>query len=203
MTVREAHKQKKLQQILAGAQMVFLEKGFAGASVDGIAKKAGVSKPTIYSHFADKKELFVEVIRDEFSRQSEKIWDAGRLVGDSRMQLEQLGRQFLSAALNPKLQSLFRLVLAELDRFPEIGGIFYNVTIARGISTMTSLLQEYEAQGVLLVPDQELASHRFLELCRAGVFYPNILQIRKAVSEQERADHVHDAVDAFFRIYAV
>lgn len=202
MTVREANKQKKIVQILAGAQSVFLEKGFAGASVDGIARTAGVSKPTIYSHFADKKELFVAVIHDEFSRQGSLIWGMERTEDDPGNQLELLGGEFLRAILNPKLQSLFRLVLAELDRFPEIGAVFYNATIARGIATLTGLLQEYEREGYLSVPDPQLASHRFLEMCRAGIFYPNILRIRKTLTEAERKAHVHSAVNAFMKIYS-
>lgn len=201
MALREANKQKKIRQILTGAQKVFREHGFAGASVDCIAKTAGVSKPTIYSHFADKKELFVEMIRDEFSRQSHVIWNVESTSLDPQKQLEKLGTEFLNAVLNPKLQSLFRLVLAELDRFPEIGSVFYNVTIARGISTLSGLLETYEEQGILDVPDIDLASHQFLELCRAGVFFPNILRVRKTLTGDERSAHVQQAVRTFLHIY--
>ena len=55
-------KGRKYDQVLEGARIVFLRDGFEGASVDDIAREAGVSKATLYSYFASKEELFFAVI---------------------------------------------------------------------------------------------------------------------------------------------
>ncbi|MFV2003524.1 MAG: TetR/AcrR family transcriptional regulator, partial [Paracoccaceae bacterium] len=63
-------KGRKFEQVLAGACEVFLADGFEGASVDDIARVAGVSKATLYSYFPDKRALFIEVLRTECQRQT-------------------------------------------------------------------------------------------------------------------------------------
>ncbi|WP_291737881.1 TetR/AcrR family transcriptional regulator, partial [Leisingera sp. F5] len=66
---------RKFDQVLAGAREVFLADGFEGASVDNIAKAAGVSKATLYSYFPDKRVLFMEVVRSVCVQQSEASLD--------------------------------------------------------------------------------------------------------------------------------
>ena len=56
---------RKFDQVLEGARTIFLAVGFEGASVDDIAREAGVSKATLYSYFPDKRLLFTEVARTE------------------------------------------------------------------------------------------------------------------------------------------
>jgi AcrR family transcriptional regulator len=66
-----AKKGRKYDQVLDGARDVFLQDGFEGASVDEIARSAGVSKATLYSYFPDKRLLFMEVATRECGRQSD------------------------------------------------------------------------------------------------------------------------------------
>ena len=60
---------RKVSQVLDGARTVFLRDGFEGASVDDIARQAGVSKATLYNYFPDKRILFMEVAKAECVRQ--------------------------------------------------------------------------------------------------------------------------------------
>ena len=66
----KVRKGRKFDQVLAGARDVFMADGFEGASVDAIARAAGVSKATLYSYFPDKRLLFMEVADTECARQS-------------------------------------------------------------------------------------------------------------------------------------
>ena len=61
---------RKFQQVLEGARAIFLRDGFEGASVDDIAREAGVSKATLYSYFPDKRVMFIEVFRSELAREA-------------------------------------------------------------------------------------------------------------------------------------
>ncbi len=68
---------RKFLQVLEGARTIFLRDGFEGASVDDIAREAGVSKATLYSYFPDKRVMFMEVFRNELSREAA---DASALI---------------------------------------------------------------------------------------------------------------------------
>ena len=63
---------RKFEQVLEGAREIFMAEGFEGASVDEIAKAAGVSKATLYSYFPDKRLLFVEVVRAQCDRMADR-----------------------------------------------------------------------------------------------------------------------------------
>jgi TetR/AcrR family transcriptional regulator, mexJK operon transcriptional repressor len=65
--------EKKLKQILDGARSVFREEGFAGASVDDIARRAGNSKATMYRYFPDKAAIYSEVMHGDCRLQAELI----------------------------------------------------------------------------------------------------------------------------------
>jgi TetR/AcrR family transcriptional repressor of mexJK operon len=67
----QIRKGRKFDQVIEGAKAVFLREGFEGASVDEIARDAGVSKATLYSYFPDKQHLFLAVLETECAHQSE------------------------------------------------------------------------------------------------------------------------------------
>ena len=65
-------KGRKYDQVIDGARKVFLKDGFEGASVDDIAKEAGVSKATLYSYFPDKRFHFMEVASSQCEVQADR-----------------------------------------------------------------------------------------------------------------------------------
>ena len=92
----------KAESILAAAKRTFLESGFGAVSMDAIAREAGVSKATVYAHFAGKEELFGAVVGRECERYFAGF-SAGELdPGDVRASLTTLGRRFLDLVLSPE-----------------------------------------------------------------------------------------------------
>ena len=85
---------RKFEQVLEGARQVFMTDGFEGANVDDIAKKAGVSKATLYSYFPDKRLLFMEVVNQECERQSQSAIDNIDQSAPPRDVLTQAGQHF-------------------------------------------------------------------------------------------------------------
>ncbi|MEO0866263.1 MAG: TetR/AcrR family transcriptional regulator, partial [Pseudomonadota bacterium] len=114
-------KGRKFDQVLEGARRVFMADGFEGASVDDIAKVAEVSKATLYSYFPDKRLLFMEVANAECARQSQAAVDNIDMTRPPREVLGQAGRHFLRFLTSKFGQQVFRICVAESDRFPEIG----------------------------------------------------------------------------------
>ncbi len=162
-------KGRKFDQVLDGARTVFLRDGFEGASVDDIAKEAGVSKATLYSYFPDKRLLFQEVTRSECSRQADT---AIKLIDMSAPPIKALtaAARHIAAIITSEFgQRIFRICVAEGDRFPDLGQAFYN----SGPRLMRERLSEYlraaVARGELAIDDIDLAADQFAELCKAGI----------------------------------
>src|SRR5262245_43838549 len=108
----------KAESILAAAKQSFLAAGFGAVSMDTIAREAGVSKATVYAHFAGKEELFGAVVGRECERYLARFSPGELDPRDVRGSLSVLGRRFLELILSPDGIALHRIILAEATRFP-------------------------------------------------------------------------------------
>ena len=140
-TAPEIKRGRKYDQVVAGARSVFLAQGFEGASVDLIAKEAGVSKATLYSYFPDKRVLFVEVAKEECARQADRALQVDRSDLPVREMLCDMSHSMMEFLTSDFAQRIFRICVAESDRFPELGQEFY----MSGPQLMEDRLSEYFA----------------------------------------------------------
>jgi TetR/AcrR family transcriptional regulator, mexJK operon transcriptional repressor len=143
---------------------VFLDQGFAGASMDAIASLAGVSKPTVYKHFADKQQLFAQIVRGTIDRFTEPFYDEVvhlKDSGDVEEHLRDLARRLLAAVMQPQLLQLRRLVIGEAGRLPELGRTYEQRGPERAISALTTAFERLEEKGVLRLDDPSLAAAHF------------------------------------------
>lgn len=193
----------KSSQILDGALATFLELGFDGASVDEIARRAKVSKPTVYNHFADKRALFVAVVRRECLVYSARVFtvENSHVNAGIRAQLRLIGQRLMELALSDEARAFFRLVMYESARFPELGRVFYAAGPDLGNRRLSVLLAAAVEQGELTIPDVELAANQFAELCRAEVFYRRLFNVIDAVPDADAARIVDGAVSVFMKAY--
>lgn len=139
---------EKERRIVLAAREHFLREGFAGASMDEIAKSARVSVKTIYSHFADKEELFTKVMTAACTDHllSEALPSDDVLAERfawfrkaSQRGLAEAGREYLRHLLSEEQLALYRVVTQDASRFPELGRQ-YQKNIARG---RTGILAAY------------------------------------------------------------
>jgi TetR/AcrR family transcriptional regulator, mexJK operon transcriptional repressor len=196
-------KGRKFAQVLEGARSVFMRDGFEGASVDDIAREAGVSKATLYSYFADKRLLFIEVARAECERQT---LEAEALIGDMHDPVTVLtvaGSKLVEFFLSPFFLRVYRVCASESDRFPEIGQQFFESGPALARARMIAYLHDAEACCDLMVPDKELAADQFIELCKADVFPRALFGVGAPATKAERERVVNGAVDLFLARYGV
>lgn len=101
-----------------------MESGYSSASMDAVASRAGVSKATIYVHFANKRALFEAIIR----RRAEAVFgqlEFSESTTDVRQSLLDLGASYISLLMNPDALAMYRVVLAEANQQPEVGEAFY------------------------------------------------------------------------------
>src|SRR5271154_192970 len=114
----------KRRQILDGARRVFLADGFDGASMNDIARVAGVSKGTLYVYFDSKEQLFEALIREERKSQAERLVFACH-TGDARELLREFGVRLIGMMTRPELIAHLRVVIAATAKFPRLGQAFY------------------------------------------------------------------------------
>jgi AcrR family transcriptional regulator len=191
----------KAESILAAAKRTFLASGFGTVSMDTIAREAGVSKATVYAHFAGKEELFGAVIGREcglyFARFSAGELDPANL----RASLVVLGRRYLELVLSPDAIALHRIILGEVTRFPGLGEVFWRAGPERQRLQIEAFLKSAVASGTLTVPDTRLAAEQFVSLVRGEIQLRQLLLLEAKAGEAEIDAVVEGAVDTFIRAF--
>jgi TetR/AcrR family transcriptional regulator, mexJK operon transcriptional repressor len=150
--------------IREAAAALFLERGYQGTSLDEIAAAAKISKQTIYTHFANKEELFADLVLgnaervDEFVTTMLRAFNAGSDVASG---LRELARLYIRFLVRPEVLRLRRLVIAEAGRYPALARTYYERVPQRVYSALAALFHELSDQGRLQVEDPVLAAHHF------------------------------------------
>ncbi|MAU47635.1 MAG: TetR/AcrR family transcriptional regulator [Rhodobacteraceae bacterium] len=192
---------RKFDQVLEGAREIFLRDGFEGASVDDIARAAGVSKATLYSYFPDKRLLFMEMASAQCQAQTDEAMLSIDMSGPPDRVLPQVGRRFLSFLLSEMGQRVFRICVAESDRFPELGRQFYQCGPRMLHNALTGYLHQSAERGELRVTDFELAADQFAELCKADLWAKLCFGIQTRFEDDETGRVVDGAVETFLARY--
>src|SRR3954464_9054153 len=109
------------EAILDVAEAVFLEQGFAAASMSEIAARLGGSKGTLYNYFKSKDELFQAYVQRRCVLNLDEIYGIESRAESVRETLARVGRGFLKRVLSDENLRHFRLIIAEAERAPEFG----------------------------------------------------------------------------------
>jgi AcrR family transcriptional regulator len=196
-----ARRGRKHAQVLAGAREIFLRDGFEGAGVDEIARAAGVSKATLYSYFSDKRLLFMEVATAECRAQADAALGELDMSRPPREVLAFAADRMMCFFLSPFGRAVFRIVVAEADRFPDLGREFWENGPRRAREILMAYFQEASARGELSVPDKRLAADQFAELCKADLFPRLIFGLATEFAPEERERVAEGAVEMFMARY--
>ena len=194
---------RKIEQVLAGARAVFLRDGFEGASVDAIAREAGVSKATLYSYFADKRVLFMEVGRAQCAQQSSVLFECIDREAPAREVLSEVARRVLAFMTSDLGQRIFRICVAESERFPELGRRFWESGPMVVRAQMIEYFEGAIARGELAIEDTGFAADQFHELCKVELFPRMVFGTGGPPTEAERERVIAGAVDMFLARYGV
>jgi AcrR family transcriptional regulator len=190
----------KRRQILDGARKVFMDLGFDGASMNEIARSAGVSKGTLYVYFADKNRLFEAIVEDEALEKSKIAYNLDPRR-DAETTLREFGRAYIGAMCRPGGGSSIRTVMAIAERMPEVGRQFYENVLAKTINRLADYLQAHVGPNDLAIDDCGLAAAQFLQMCQATLFLPFVFQAEPAPSAERIAQVVDSATRIFLKTY--
>ena len=189
----------KREAILEGARRVFLDVGFGAASMDSIAVAAKVSKQTVYNHFGSKEELFAAMIRSTCDRMLVAFEEAARSGGPEET-LRAMARQVIDRVLDRDRLSLYRILIAEGPRFPELGQIFYECGPQVTRKYLADYFTEQNARGTMHVEDPAIAAEQFFGIL-SGCNFKAQLGIEPAPVRGFIERYVENAVALMMRAY--
>src|SRR6516164_8069231 len=193
----------KRRQIIDGGRAMFLEQGFDGASMNDIARAAGVSKGTLYVYFQNKEQLFQAICSEECQSQAEDLFNFDQDDTDVEATLTRIGIDFVTLICQPERASTARTIIAIAERMPEIGRAYYETGPARGITLLSEYLKKKVKQGILAIDDCEVVAAQLIEALLAPLFKPILFNFGKPPTRERILYVVGIAVRAFLAAYQV
>jgi AcrR family transcriptional regulator len=193
------------EKILAAAEEVFLRHGFLGTNMDAIAETAAVSKQTVYAHFSSKEALFIQVVEAMTGEAAHEIREDVEEPLDERPVedfLSELAVDQLTVVMTPRLMRLRRMVIGEVERFPELGRSLYENGPGRSIARLARAFAHYALIGQLATPDPVAAATRFNWMLMGAP--TNAAMLLGDAGIPDRADilgHAAETVRIFLRAY--
>lgn len=192
----------KRTAILQAAQLLFLQNGYEGTSMDAIAAEAGVSKLTVYSHFTDKETLYAAAIRVVCEAQLPDLYIGELSQEDIGRTLERIGNAFCVLLDSPESLALHRLLIGMAGQHAKLAELFYEVGPQRVCDGMSRLLGQACARGDLHIEQPQEAARQFFTLLKGDNHFKLLIGCGGVMSEQERHQHVSAVVMIFLRLYA-
>jgi TetR/AcrR family transcriptional regulator, regulator of autoinduction and epiphytic fitness len=191
----------KRDAVLDAAVDAFLQGGYSGTSLEQIAREAQVSTATVFKHYRTKADIFGAIMSRVFGNDDPNTWPPVD-SSDPVEGLVQIGRHYAATLREPRIRALFRVMIAEVPRFPELGQQLYE----RGKAPYLERVEDYLRAAVkarqLQVPDVKLATRQFLGMINDVVFWPHMLVMDLPESDAECARVVRGAARALCAAYA-
>ena len=135
-------KDARPEEIISAALEVFADRGFAATKLEDVARRAGVTKGTIYLYFENKEALFKALIRQTIVpviAQGEEL--ARSFTGSARDLFERLVREYWRLVGETSLVGIPKLMMAEANNFPELARFYYEEVVTRGHRLMAGVLE--------------------------------------------------------------
>lgn len=194
---------RKRLAILEAGREAFMRGGYGGASMDEIASVAKVSKQTVYKHFADKQNLFTEIISGDMDRRADELvralTDSEKTDGD----LGQLARRHIASIVKPEVMRVRRMVIGEADRFPELARAWFQTGIDRGLAKLAERFAELARRGLLRVEDPVLAAQHFNWLVLSIPMNFAMFDPEAEFTQDELEHYADEGVRVFLAAYGV
>ena len=145
---RRRRKEARPQEILGAALAEFAANGYAATRLDDVARRAGISKGTIYLYFESKEELFKEVVRRSVVPQLENLRAAvDGFSGSVEDFIRTRFKEFELRLIESEVRFIFRLLVAEGHKFPDLTWFYFDEVIGRGMAVLRRLVARGVAQG--------------------------------------------------------
>lgn len=191
----------KREQVMGAAKTLFLDLGFTGTSMDAVAREAGVSKATVYAHFASKEDLFEAMIARGSAERFSHLLDADLDRLDVEDALHQIAHDFMGVLSAPESMKTMRAVMSEVARLPDLAARFYRAGPGRVLAALTDYLSRAQARGALVMDDPRTAAEMFFGMIRGDFHMRRLLGLADHPEQAELTRLADAAVTLFLKAH--
>ncbi|MCV9967602.1 TetR/AcrR family transcriptional regulator [Pararhizobium sp. BT-229] len=180
--------------VLRAATEVFFEQGYAATSIDAIIERAGGSKRTIYNEFGNKEGLFSAIVTETADKVLSSLAIEEIEGHDLRATLTAFGQHLMGVYTSPTLICIYRTVVTEAKRFPDLVKSFYEQGPGRATARLAEVLEAAKERGEIRTDDCLRVAGHFVSMIRDNPLQV-ILGLRPPPSEEEAQMAVASAVE--------
>ena len=191
---------EKQQAVIQAATRIFLEQGYDQASMEQIARSAGVSKQTIYNQFGNKEALFRAIITQRCTELLGTLLASDPDADGIEEVLTRFATTLLDILLESSALALHRLIVAESRRLPRLGRLYYESGPERGNRRLAEYLQAQCERGVLVIDDPGLAAQQFTGSL-LGALRTRALVLDETVPQADIDNTVRHTVQSFLALH--
>jgi TetR/AcrR family transcriptional repressor of mexJK operon len=195
-TTAPVREDRKEEQILEAASILFLEMGYAATSMDLVAQRARVSKTTLYTRFPSKEALFAATIKAECQRRMPMDWAEFETLAIDEA-LRRIARRFIDLISSSVAVRVEQIVTAEASRFPEAAETYLREGPYRIRETVASFFADAARRGLIAVDDPTFAAHQFLMSLKGAPHCELVLGLAQDQSAADSATFIDKAVALF------
>lgn len=193
--------------VLDAARKLFLRNGYAGTTMEDIAALAGLTKRTLYNHYADKDALFNEIIEqviayaEVFASGLHEEFTFGITAANLRTALDDLACRLAQGIVRKEVIALRRLMIGEARGFPDLGREYFDRAPGQVLEALASVFGRLGQDGLLSVPDARRAAAQFAYLV-AGEPLDRAVLVGEIPPEGEIIACAREGVETFLARYA-
>ena len=170
--------------------------------MSAVAATLGGSKGTLWNYFPSKEALFEAVMEHATTAYRARLSDIIAEHGPFTSTLRRLCTGIAEKLTQPNAIALHRLVVAEAERFPEIGRIFFRRGPRPTWELIAGLLSDAMDQGLIRRADPVEAARMLTNMCLAGCHFEMVMGARTSLTPEAVEQDIDRAVDLFLRAYA-
>jgi TetR/AcrR family transcriptional regulator, regulator of autoinduction and epiphytic fitness len=197
---RKSVADQKRQAILDAAVQNFLATGYERTTLETVAKDAGVSTATVYKHFSTKRALFGGIMEHIWETEVDLVNSVDQGT-DSVAILTAIAQEYAQLLRQPQVEALFRVIIAEAPRFPELGEELYYRGKEPYLKRLHTYLQKESELNRFQITDIPLAARQFLGMINDVIFWPRFLIMDLKISDSDIENVIINAVETFLARY--
>jgi TetR/AcrR family transcriptional regulator, mexJK operon transcriptional repressor len=197
---RQLNRIARERALLDAALRCFAANGYSGTTMDQVAEAAGLTKPTLYQYFPSKEALFARMMLEKRDAMLQAF--VAPDGGDMVQQLHGFAWRYTDTVMQPMMLSLARLILAEVQRFPEIGRAYQAAGPDQLLTALKAFLESQRTAGRLRFDDAELAAEDLWGLILSAPRTQVLYRPDLALSRDALARYVTNGLQVFLRAYS-
>ncbi|MDT0595573.1 TetR/AcrR family transcriptional regulator [Glaciecola petra] len=167
---------EKRDSILHAAAELLLAHGYAGTSMEAVAKESGVSKQTVYSHFTNKDALYNAIIENKCDEYQIEISSFDIQTHSLEDILTLIGVRFVQLLTDENVISMYKLVIGESKQDTHVGSLFHEAGPVHSVNIVADLLTKHPSSALPFDKARELSGD-FFNLLKGDFHMRSILHL--------------------------